>query len=228
MPFHKAFSISKTLDMDLNLVREGSATIYPILAVSTFRKRVYSEYFMAHVKRRGKEGFKSIRIGERIEDNDIRTKIDNIQRLVRNGERRFRLTALNDSERSEKVLVEFGKLFGKEVEPRLSAFRNAKRQLEERWVCELTFEDEVPVNVDQVNKKWRRQQFQKEHSSRDFSQGELEELFNNKDVRIDQEMYMAYREMNLKMPERFDRIARVERELEDDRLAFYRSAQADP
>lgn len=96
---------------------------------------------MGHIKRRGKEGFKSIRIGEKIEDNDIRTKIDNIHRMMRNGERRFRLTALNDSERSEKVLVEFGKLFGKEVEPYISSFRNARRQVEERWVCNLIFED---------------------------------------------------------------------------------------
>ena len=42
VPFHKAVSISKTLDMDLSLVREGSDSAHPVLAVSTFRKRVYS------------------------------------------------------------------------------------------------------------------------------------------------------------------------------------------
>ena len=126
------------------------------------------------------------------------------------------------------MLVEFAKLFGKEVEPYLASFRNAKRKLEERWVCNLIFEDEVPVSVDQVNKKWRRQQFEKEHSSRDFTPKELEQLFNNKDLKMDQEMYMAYKEMNLKMPAQFDKLARVEEELESDRLAFYRSAQSDP
>lgn len=45
---------------------------------------------------------------------------------------------------------------------------------------------------------------------------------------MDQEIYMAYKEMNLKMPPQFDKLARVEEELESDRLAFYRSAQSDP
>ncbi len=44
--------------------------------------------------------------------------------MVKNGERRFKLMANNDSDRSEKVLIEFAKLFGKEVEPYLQKVRN--------------------------------------------------------------------------------------------------------
>lgn len=40
------------------------------------------------------------------------------------GERRFRLEATNDSEKAEKVLIEFAKLFGKRVEPHLKTFKN--------------------------------------------------------------------------------------------------------
>ena len=83
--------------MDLSLMREGKQGINPILTMSTFRKHVYSEYFMAYIKRRGKEGWKNIRLGQRIEDNDIRTKIENINRMVKAGQRRFKLHALNDS-----------------------------------------------------------------------------------------------------------------------------------
>ena len=54
----------------------------------------------------------------------MRNKIENIQRMVKNGERRFKLMAKNDSDRSEKVLIEFAKLFGKEVEPYLQKVRN--------------------------------------------------------------------------------------------------------
>lgn len=160
LAFGKAMSVSKALQMDLSLMREGGAGIHPILTLGAFRRHIYSEYFLAHVKRRGREGWKHVRLGERIEDNDIRTKIDNINRMVRAGERRFKLHALNDSDRSQRVLVEFAKLFGKEVEPYLQSVTNTARKKEERWAGELIFEEEVQADIEQVNKKWRRRQFE--------------------------------------------------------------------
>ena len=169
--------------------------------MSTFRKHVYSEYFMGHVKRRGREGWKNIRLGERIEDNDIRTKIDNINRMVRAGERRFKLHSLNDSDRSQRVLIEFGKLFGREVEPYLHTVTNSNRKKEERWAGELVFEEEVQVDVEQVNKKWRRRQF--EQQSRGQSPEQLRKLFEDEDVRMERELYNAYKDLDVKMPPRF-------------------------
>jgi hypothetical protein len=40
-------------------------------------------------------------------------------------------------------LIEFGKLFAKELEPYLHTVSNAGRKKEERWSAELTFDDYV-------------------------------------------------------------------------------------
>ena len=136
-------AISKALQMDLSLMREGKADIHPILTMSTFRKHVYSEYFLAHIRRRGREGWKHVRLGERIEDNDIRTKIENVNRMMKAGERRFKLHSLNDSDRSRQMLIEFAKFFGKDVEPYLHTVLNANKKKEERWSCDLIFQEEV-------------------------------------------------------------------------------------
>lgn len=79
--------------------------------------------------------------------------------MMKAGERRFKLHSLNDSDRSQKVLIEFGKFFGKDVEPYLHTVLNAAKKKEERWSGDLIFDEEVEVDYNQVNKKWRRRQF---------------------------------------------------------------------
>lgn len=39
--------------------------------------------------------------------------------MIKDGERRFRLIATNDSDKAEKIIIEFAKLFNKKVEPHL-------------------------------------------------------------------------------------------------------------
>lgn len=39
------------------------------------------------------------------------------------GHRYFKLIGLNDSEKSEKIIIEFAKLFGKSIEPTLKTFK---------------------------------------------------------------------------------------------------------
>jgi hypothetical protein len=48
--------------------------------------------------------------------------------LVNVGERNFKLIAINDSEKSEKVMIEFGKIFGKELEPEIQTIKDERRR----------------------------------------------------------------------------------------------------
>ena len=80
-------------------------------------KAIYSEYYQTHLKKRGKGAHKTIRFTERINENDMLTKYNNVERLRGEGERRFRLEATTDTSKAERVLMRFGELFGKRVEP---------------------------------------------------------------------------------------------------------------
>ena len=55
------------------------------------------------------------------------TKYNNLKRMYEEGERKFRLESNNDSSKSEKVLIDFAKLFDKKVEPYLKSFKAARR-----------------------------------------------------------------------------------------------------
>ncbi len=60
------------------------------------------------------------------------------------GHRTFKLIGLNDSEKSEKILIQFAKLFGKSIEPTLKAVKtDFKKVEEEKWVATLLFDDPI-------------------------------------------------------------------------------------
>jgi translation initiation factor IF-3 len=112
----------------------------PILSISPICKNIYSEYYATHVKRKGKNSFKTIRLSDRISEHDIANKCNNITRMREAGERQFRIEANNDSEKSMKALVEFGLRFGKKVEPFLKTVKIPPRnKTEERWTITLIF-----------------------------------------------------------------------------------------
>ena len=63
------------------------------------------------------------------------------------GERKFRIEANNDSDKAEKVIKEFARMCGKKADPYLKAFKIPPTyKVEERWICNLNFEDEVFVD----------------------------------------------------------------------------------
>lgn len=131
LKFNRALTVSKDLGMDLCLIRSATEQRSPILSVSWVCKHVYSQYYHAHIKRKGKNEFKAIRLSDRISEHDIQFKYQNLKRMHEAGERKFRLEATNDSEKAEKVLKEFAKLFGKRVEPYLKTFKFAPRFIPE-------------------------------------------------------------------------------------------------
>ena len=163
MPFGEALKASESIEMDLSLMRAGTSTKSTVLSLSRVRKHVYSEFNRLYIEKRTPSDWKHIKIGEKIEKNDQMTKYSNIQRMFRLGERRFRLQSDSDSEKASQVLVEFGEMFGKQLEPYLQTFKEGKygRHIyKEKWAANMVFYEEVPLDFERINKKWRRRVMQ--------------------------------------------------------------------
>jgi hypothetical protein len=56
-------------------MRLATPTSFPVLSVSPLRRHIYTEYYLRHICKKGNQGQKGVRLGEKIEANDIRTKV---------------------------------------------------------------------------------------------------------------------------------------------------------